>query len=210
MEIDIDFILIRILLAFLVMSFAFPVFAQEVVDAYSVVVPVENQSGAQRQVAFLDALHEVVETLVANPNVKQDVDLSVLFAHPELYVESFSYLSDPEQQDALNIVVHFDRQALSQFFPQQHTTQSQSVSLQISGVTTAPMLNAVTHYLSQINAVKSIVIQQVSADHVTVSVMLQGDISRFIQALLAGQRFVSLSAENAPDQSALRFKWVGE
>lgn len=199
----------RAFLAFLLFSFAFPVFAEEKIDVYSVTMPVENISEPQRQAAFTEALHHVVDNLAANPNIKSDADLSELFAHPEYYVESYSYLSDPEQQDTLQIIVHFDPQALRPFFPQQHTLQSQRLSLQVSGMTSAETLNAVTDYLAQISAVKSVTIEQVLGENVILSVFLQGSESHFIQILLSDQRFVSLSAEDS-EASALRFKWAGE
>lgn len=201
---------LRILLALVMFSFFLPAFAQEQMDIYSVAVPVENQSESQRQAAFSVALHEVVNTLNANPNIKSNTDLSKLLEHSEVYVESYSYQTDPEQQDALKIIVHFDREALNQFFPQLHATQSQPLNLQISGVTSTQSLNAITDYISQMNAIKSVMISQVMGENVTFSVVLQGNVSVFIQALLTSQRFVSLSAEDSLDQSTLRFKWIGE
>ncbi len=199
----------RIFFACLIISFAFPVFAQEKVDIYSVVLPIENQSEPQRQVAFATALQQVVGNLSANSTIKSEADLPELLAHPERYVESYSYLSDPEQQDALQIVVHFDRQALSPFFPQQQVVQSQRLNVQVSGVTSAQMLSAVTQALSQISAVKSVIIEGVSGENILLSVLLQGNVSGFIQTLLSSQHFVSLSSDDS-DQSELRFKWIGE
>ena len=185
--------------------FSVPVFAQAKVDVYNVVVPVENQSEPQRQAAFQVALHELVDL---NPRFNQASDLTKLFDHPELYVESFSYQSDPEQEDALKIVVHFDQEALSPFFQQQHAIQSQRLDLQISGVTSAQILNAIMNYLNQINSIKSVVIEQVNGENVILSVMLQGNTANFIQTLIADQHFVSQSAEDSQDSSALRFKWI--
>ena len=201
---------LRTFITCLILVFALPVFAQEKTDIYTVAVPVENPSEPQRQAAFLVALNEVVALLSVNPNVKAKTNLSELFDHPELYVESFSYQSDPEQEDALNIIVHFDREALNQFFPQQHVSQSQNLNLQISGVTSALELNAMTHDLSQMNTIKALTIEQVKGEDVLLSVILRGNVASFIQTLLADQRFVSLSAEDSQDQSGLRFKWMGE
>lgn len=189
------------------LSFAFPVFAQEKVDMYTVVLPVENQSKPQQQIAFEVALHQLVDT---HPSFKQASDLSTLFDHPELYVESFSYQSDPEQEDALKIIVHFDRGALSPFLLQSHAVQSQRLDLQISGVTSELILNSMTHYLSSINAIKSVMIAQVMDENVTLSVTLQGNIGNFIQTLLSSQHFVALNTDDPLDQSALRFKWIGD
>ena len=204
---------LRIFFSFLILALAFPVFALDAVDIYSVIVPVENQSDSQRQAAFVIALQEVTNSLNANSNIKSNADLSELFAHPEHYVESYSYQTDPEQQDALNIIVHFDREALSPFFLQQHVAQSQHVDLQVSGITSALALNAMMHDLSQMNAIKSLTITQVKSESVIVSVMLQGNVANFIQALLTDQHFASLSAEDSQtleEQTALRFKWIGE
>ncbi|MES2205029.1 MAG: DUF2066 domain-containing protein [Pseudomonadota bacterium] len=211
LNIYIEFILnkIRIFLAYLILSFALPVFAQEKVDIYTVVLPVENQLEPQRQDAFATALQQVVGNLSASPNVKSDADLSEIFAHPERYVESYSYLSDPEQTDVLQIVVHFDSQALGSFFPQQHVAQSQRLNVQISGITSAETLNAAMHFLRQINTVKSVMIEQVSGENIILSVFLQGNSNSFAQILIDSQHFVSLSAEDS-DQSTLQFKWVGE
>ena len=186
-------------------------FAQEKTDIYNVTVPVENQLEPQRQAAFGVALHEMVDTLSANPNVKASADLSELYAHPELYVASYSYQSDSDQEEGLKIIVHFDREVLSPFFPQQQrVAQSQPLELQVSGIMSASILNAMMHDLNQMNVLKSVMIEQVKGENVQLSIVLQGNEANFIQTLLANQHFVTLSAEDPHDQAALRFKWIGE
>lgn len=199
------FILIRIVLAIVMFCVSVLVFAQEQADSYTVIVPVENQSELQRQSAFETALHNLVN---ANPAFNSVADSPKLFDHPELYVESFSYQTDADQEDALKIIVHFDRESLSPFFQQAHTVQSQQVNLQISGVTSAQVLNQMTNYLDQMNVIKFVMIKQVAGENVLLSVILQGNVANFIQALMADQHFVSQGTEDPQDASALHFKWI--
>ena len=191
------------------MCFYCPTFAEEKDDIYNVTVAVENQSESQRQAAFAQALHEVVNKLsVSRAVVKQEANLSALFAHPERYVESFSYGSNSEQDEGLAINVRFDRDALSQFFPQQENVQSQRLVMEISGIISEQNLNEAMSYLSQINSVKSATIQQVNGATVMLLIVLHGNEANFIQTLMTDQRFVSLSAENPEELSALRFRWI--
>ncbi len=190
------------------MCFFCPTFAEEKDDIYNVTVAVENQSELQRQAAFSQALHEVVDKLSITRAVKQEPDLSALFTHPELYVESFSYRSNSEQDEGLAINVRFDRDALSQFFPQQEIVESQRLVMEISGIISEQNLNEAMSYLSQINSIKSVAIQQVNGGTVMLLIVLQGNEANFIQTLIADQRFVSLSAENPEELSALRFRWI--
>lgn len=198
--------MIKIVLPLLLFCFSLASFAQIKTDNYSVIVPVDNQSEPQRQTAFSVALHELVDT---NASFDQTSDLNKLFEHPELYVESYSYQSDFDQEDGLKIVVQFDPAALSPFFQPPHGVQSQSLNLQISGVTSVQVLNAIVQCLNQIKTVKSVMIEQVNGESVKLSFILQGNIDNFIQTFLSDQRFISMSAVDSQDQFMLRFKWVG-
>lgn len=198
----------RKLLVFFMLTVALSVFAEEGVDIYTVTLPVENSSKGQQQIAFASGLHEVVDALNANSNLKLGDNFSQLFEHPEHYVESYSYLSDPEQPDTLQIVIHFDRQALRPLFSPQQTMQSQRLYVQVSGITSAESLNVMRQSLSQISAIKSLMIEQVSGDSVILLLVLQGSVTHLIQTLLGSQHFVSLNAEE--DSERLRFKWLGK
>ncbi len=188
--------------------FCCPTFAGGQDDIYNVTVAVENQSESQRQAAFAQALHEVIDKLSVTRAVKQETDLSALFAHPELYVESFSYGSSSEQDEGLAINVRFDRDALNQFFPQQEIVASQRLVMEISGIISEQNLNEAMSYLRQINSIKSLTIQQVNGVTVMLLIVLQGNQANFIQTLMTDQRFVSLSAENPEELSVLRFRWI--
>jgi hypothetical protein len=190
------------------MCYYCPTFAEEKYDIYNVTITVENQSESQRQAAFAQALHEVVNKLSVARAVKQEADLSALFAHPELYVESFSYGSNSEQDEGLAINVRFDREALSQFFPQQENLPSQRWVMEISGIISEQSLTEAIRYLSQINSVKSVTVQQVNGATAMLLIVLHGNEANFIQTLMTDQRFVSLSAENPEELSALRFRWI--
>lgn len=191
--------------------FVCPIFAQEGRDVYSAQLPVENQSEAQRQKAFDDALREVLESLSQTPNLKVDADTAVLFEHPDRYVESYSYLSDPEQPDALQIVVHFDQHALQPFISFDHPIQQQHYDLQISGISSVESLNALTQYLNQVKGVRTLSIQQVTGDVINLTLVLKGvSVDGFVQTLLTSQRFVAADKGSVSNLSVLQFKWIGE
>lgn len=183
-------------------------FAEDQQDAYAASIAVTDQSESQRITAFAIAAHVVADNLNAGASVKQQEDLSPLFAHPEQYVASFSYVTDPEQPDALEIKVRFDRDALQQFFAPKNVQQSQRFDLQISGISSEQSLNALTQYLTQIDSVKSLTIKQVNGESVVFGLKLQGNQANFIQRLITDQRLVSLSAEDSNEPSALCFKWI--
>lgn len=189
-------------------SFAYPIFAEGDKDNYTATVAVAGQSERQRSIAFTEAAHEVADNLNADSSVEQQQDLSLLFAHPEQYVASFSYIADPEQQDALEIKVRFDRDALQPFFASKNMQKAQRLDLQVSGINSAQSLNALTQYLNQINSVKSLLVSQVNGETVRLKLELQGNQAVFIQKLLTDQRLVSLDAQDSNELSALNFKWI--
>lgn len=203
--------MIKTLIILLMVGFLHVTFAEAPVldDPYSATVAVPDQSEAARRPAIHDALQSVISTLSNDPSLNHDSDTSILLEHPEQYVESFSYITDPDQDNGLEIVVHFDRAALKPFFVQAHTEKEQSMNIQISGIASAQDLNAMTQYLKQLRNIQSVSVIQVNGVDVVLSLVLSADENVFLQTLQVDQRLALLNANDGQEKSALRFKWVG-
>ncbi len=190
----------------LIFCFVLPAFAGAS-DALSVVVPVANQSEQQRMMGFGAALQLLANRFNENLSSDHLIDFTVPLEHPEQYVESFSYITDPESTDVLQMAVHFDRHALQDFLPQQHAVPVQNFVIEVNGIHSASNLQAVEAYLTHVPSLQSVFIRQVFNDKVELVVAFEGDKYQFIQALHFGQH---LSAENTDkeNQSLLSFEWI--
>lgn len=183
----------------------FPVFAPAA-DVYDVTVPVEDQSGPKRLEAFALALQTLSDRVQSEASANVQIDLSVPMEHPEQYVESFSYVTDSDT-NLLAIDVHLDRQALQAFLPKPEEKKSQTLNLQITGITSLLALDALTNDLSQIKQVNAVTISQVINDKVTLLIVFQGNMASIIQALEQDQHLSALDTAESSDQSPLFFQW---
>lgn len=179
-------------------------------NLYSITVPVENQSLSQRSLGFSSAL-EILEQRLNNGSLNHDaIDFTVPFAHPEQYIESFSYIKDVAQPDLIKLNVHFDSEALKPFLPASYekNKSSQVILLQINAIRNFDDLNSLVAILKNINSVQSVFIQHVFSDHILIKVSYSENPSFFIKQLIHNPHLTIIETNDLIDFPRLSFEWV--
>jgi len=188
----------------LVLFFTLPVFAN-VVDVYQVNLPVNTESQEERVRVFPEAAHVLFERL--DPS-RYSVDLSDLLKHPEQYISSFSYISDPEQPEKLTIRINFDPHALSLSRALESASQGCSVIIHIRGVNSFKSVNELLGYFSEVSGVKSVMIQEVNDNDVMLNVVLEHKNIDLFQKALLSQHLSIIRLEDVELASTdLFFQW---
>lgn len=191
-------ILIKKFLLIFMLCFSIPLLAADE-NMYNVIVPVQNQSIEARTDAFAQGLQTVADRL--NATLPED-------QQPEHYIESYSYVTDPDQSDVLEINILFDQQALKSFLPKQQALQSQILFLHVTDIANLVDLNTLMENVKHLHGVQSVFIQRVKDDQVDMQIAYQGNQAVLIQALLSNQHLVSTATEDTTNSSQLHFKWM--
>ncbi|MCD8525454.1 MAG: DUF2066 domain-containing protein [Gammaproteobacteria bacterium] len=188
----------------LAIFFVLPAFGNAV-DIYQVNLPVNTESQEERAKVFSEAAQVLFERL--DPH-RYTVDLSDLLQHPEQYISSFSYLSDPEQPEKLTIRINFDPHTLPLSGVLDKASQSYYVMIHIRGVDSVKSFNEVLAYFSEANGVKSAMIEEVNNHSLILKVVVDYKHLDVFQKALFSQHLSVIGSEDLQLTSpALFFQW---
>ena len=107
---------LKILFFVLLMPLALPVLATVVPNLYIAQIPVHSQNVNDRSIALSAAYQTVLIKVTANSKVLQNGRIQAAAAHPDEYIQQYSYQANSDATDAANpylLIVQFDPEAIN-------------------------------------------------------------------------------------------------
>lgn len=188
---------------FLLVFLSAGAWAQLVIDAYRVEVPVTTQSEADRIAAAKANFSEVITRLTGDAAAIQHPLVRQAIAEAPNYLAKFSYPTEKV------LVLNFSQQAIQTLLQKAqltsaNATAAQGAVLYITNVKDFASFKQVQAYLKTVGAIRNLSLVQIEKDILQFNISLDGDEQTLKTTLAAAGRMQWVAADS---QKPLTFRW---